>query len=151
MKYLQKIIFAIVLIIMFSSCNSGNDAEQILSNPETKMQIMLTIADDSELMKEILNVMKKNPNSKLMLHDQAMFTMKDHNMMYNLMKEDPGMMDSMMTDMMKSCKNDSTMMASMCKSMMEDKQMMDMMKKMEEENMNKNQSMDTKTKMNDKK
>ena len=51
------------------------------------------------------------------------------------MKDNPGMMDNMMMNMMEACKTDTAMMSGMCKKMMANPQMMDMMQKMKGEKM----------------
>ena len=61
--------------------------------------------------------------------------MEHHSSMMKMMKDNPGIMESMMTDMMEACKNDTTMMSGMCKAMIGNQQMMDMMQKMKGKNM----------------
>ena len=59
-----------------------------------------------------------------------MMMMENHTTMMKMMKDNPGMMQGMMADMMETCKGDSAMISGMCKTMMENPQMMYMMKKM---------------------
>ena len=132
MKTLKKITLLIALIALFASCQSNTDVNKILANQDTKKAIMNTIANDSNLSVDMMEVMMNNENSKMMMmgnEKMTMMMMENHGTMMKMMKENPAMMQSMMTGMMEICKGDSTMMSSMCKTMMENPQMMDMMHK----------------------
>ncbi len=137
MKKLQKIALSIALITLFVSCQTAPDTGQVLSNTETRKEIMDTIANNSGMMKEMMGAMMNGKNNKMM--------MESHEPMMKMMKDNPDMMQSMMTDMMEICKNDSTMMSGMCKTMIGNQQMMDMMQKMKGKNMDmgKMNAMDT--------
>ena len=135
MRSLQKVISTIALITLFASCQSSTDVTQTLSKPDTRKEIMNKIADDSTMSNEMMVAMMNSNNGKMM--------MGNHQMMMKMMKDDPVGMQSMMTDMMEACKNDTTMMSGMCKTMMGNKQMMDMMQKMKEKNMGKMNGIDT--------
>ncbi len=124
MKTVQKMFFAIALVIAFTSCQSSPDASQALSNPETRKAMMENIANDSSMSTEMMDAMMSGNNGKMIM-------MQHHNSMMQMMKDDPDMMKGMMGDMMDMCKDDTTMMAGMCKKMMENPKMMDMMHKME--------------------
>ena len=141
MKSLKIIALAIALITLISSCQSGTDVKQILSNQDTRMDIMNSIAADHSMSVEMMAAMMNGEHGKMIMHDKSMMMMKDHSMMQNMMKNDPGMMKDMMNDMMESCKNDSTKMSEMCRSMMGNKPMMDMMNKMKGEDMDMNHNM----------
>jgi hypothetical protein len=127
MKKVQKILLAICFAALFSSCQSGTNTKQILSNADTRKDIMNTIAADSSMHQEMMAAMM---NGKIGM------MMGDHASMTKMMKDDPNMMTSMMKDMMDMCKSDTAMMQGMCKTMMANPQMMDMMQKMKGENMN---------------
>ena len=132
MKTLKKITLLIALIALFASCQSNTDVNKILVNQDTKKAIMDTIANDSNLSVDMMEVMMNNENSKMMMmgnEKMTMMMMENHGTMMKMMKDNPAMMQSMMTGMMEICKGDSTMMSSMCKTMMENPQMMDMMHK----------------------
>lgn len=128
MKMFQKITVLITLITLFASCQSSSDTKEILSNPESRKEMMGKIANDSTMSKEMMAAMMSSNNGMAM--------MQDHQKMMKMMKDNPAMMQGMMTDMMDMCKNDSTMMAGMCKTMMANPQMMDMMQKMKGGNIN---------------
>lgn len=128
MKALQKVTLAIGLITLFASCQSNSDPKQVLSNKETRKEIIATITNSSEMMKEMMEAMMNSKNGKMMM-------MENHGTMMKMMKDNPGMMESMMTDMMEACKNDTAMISGMCKAMMGNKQMMDMIQKMKRNNM----------------
>ena len=140
MKSLQKLTMLIALITFFASCQSGTDVNQTLSKTETRMEIMNKIADDSTMSKEMMTTMMNSKNGKMMM-------MENHEAMMKMMKDNPGMMDNMMMNMMEACKSDTAMMSGMCKKMMENPQMMDMMQKMKGEKMDmKSGEMDNKMK-----
>ena len=122
-----KIALAVSLIAMITSCKTILDPKQTLSNKETRMQIMETIANDSSMSKEMMEAIMTNSNGMVM--------MQNHESMMKMMKDDPGVMQGMMSGMMEACKNDSNMMSGMCKTMMGNPQMMDMMQKMKGKNM----------------
>ncbi len=143
MKSLQKIILLVALITFFASCQSGTDVNQTLSKTETRMEMMNKIADDSSMSKEMMVTMMNSKNGKMMM----MPMMENHEAMMKMMKDNPGMMDNMMMNMMEACKNDTAMMSGMCKKMMANPQMMDMMQKMKGEKMDmKSGEMDNKMK-----
>ena len=147
MKTLQRIAMVIVLITLFASCQPSTDVKQILSNSDTRKAIIDTISNDSIMSREMMVALMNGRNGKMLM-------MENHEAMMKMMKDDPGMMQSIMSGMMETCKSDSTMMCSMCKTMMGNKQMMDMMDNMKEENkdmkksgsMQKMKGMDNKTK-----
>jgi hypothetical protein len=133
MQTLQKNTLLIALVMLFVSCQSGSDTKEVLSKPETRKEMMDKIANDSSMSKEMMGVM--------MASHTGMTMMQEHQKM--MMKENPGMMEGMMANMMEACKNDTTMMSGMCKAMMGNKQMMDMMQKMKGMDMGKMKGMDT--------
>jgi len=130
MKTLQKITWVIALIVLFASCQSNTDVKQILSKSDTRKEIMDSIANDTIMSKEMMEALMINKNDKTM--------MENHHTMMKMMKDNPTMMQSMMSDMMETAKNDSGMMSSMSKTMMGNQKMMDMMQKTKGENKNMN-------------
>lgn len=122
MKTLLKITLFIAFVAVFASCQSSTDVKQILSNQDTKSAIMDSIANDSNLSKEMLGLMLNGRNSDVIMG-------QIHETMMEKMKDNPDMMHGMMTGMMETCKGDSAMVSSMCMSMMENPEMMEMMHK----------------------
>jgi len=138
MKKIQKFALAIALISTFASCQSSPDPKQLLSNTETRQTVMGTIVNSNEMMKEMAETILNNNNAKMgMQKNDKMIVMmlENRDTMMKVMKDNPIMMQNMMSDMMEACKGDSSMMAGMCKTMMGNQQMMDMMQKMKGENM----------------
>ena len=147
MKTLLKTTLLMVTVTFFASCQSGSDVKQILSNQDTRKAVIDSIANDSSMSKEMLGSMMNSNNSKMMMQGNEkmnMMMMENHASMMRMMQKNPAMMQSMMTDMMETCKGDSSMMSGMCKTMMGDPKMMDMMQKMKGKNtdMNKMKGMD---------
>lgn len=129
----------IALITLLSSCQTGTDTKQVLSKSETRLAIMDSIANNTEMSNEMMEAMMNGQNSKMSMQGNEkmhMMMMENHESMMKMMNNNPAMMKSMMDDMMEACKNDTTMMASMCKSMMANKPMMNMMGKMKGKEMN---------------
>ncbi|MBK5273296.1 MAG: hypothetical protein JJE22_20015 [Bacteroidia bacterium] len=124
MKTLQTSVLAITLLILFSSCQNHD-----LSNQETRKGIMNTIANDSIMSQEMLGAMMTNNNGMKMIQEHQMI-MGNHVSMVNMLKNNPGMMVSMMSAMMETAKGDSSMMSGMIRTMMENPQMMGMMQNM---------------------
>jgi hypothetical protein len=127
MKKVQFFLFAVALAAAFASCQSGTNSKQILSNADTRKEIMSTIAADSSMHQEMMTAMMNGKSGMMM---------GDHASMMKMMKDNPGMMPGMMNEMMEMCKNDTAMMGGMCKTMMANPQMMQMMQKMKGGNMN---------------
>src|SRR5674476_39161 len=114
MKTLQKVALAIVLITLIASCQSNSNPGKLLSNKETRKGIIDTIANNGEMMNEMMAAMMNNKNCKMMMQGDekmAMMMMENHGTMINMMKNNPGMTKSMMSDMMESCKDDPAMMS----------------------------------------
>jgi len=132
MKTLQKITLYIAIIALFASCQTGTDVNKILSNQDTKMAIMDTIANDINLSVEMMETMMNFDNSKMMLmrnEKMAMMMMQNQGSMLKMMENNPAMMQSMMTGMIETCYRDSVMMSSMCSSILNNPRMMDMIYK----------------------
>ncbi len=100
---------------------------------------METIVNSNEMMNEMTETILNNNNAKMgMQKNDKMIVMmlENRDTMMKVMKNNPVIMKNIMSDMMETCKGDSSMMAGMCKSMMGNPQMMDIMQKMKEENKN---------------
>jgi len=137
MKILQKITLLFALLALFASCQSHTDVKQILSNQDTRMEIMDTIANNGNMSKEMMEAMMNSNTAKMMIQGNEKMTkaiMDNHISMMKMMKDNPAMMQGMMADMMETCKGDSAMMSGMCNTMMGNPQMMDMMQKMNGKN-----------------
>jgi len=117
MKTLQKITLYIAIVALFASCQTGTDVNKILSNQDTKMAIMDTIANDSNLSVEMMETMMNRENSKMMMmrnDKMAMIMMQNQGSMLKMMQNNPAMMQSMMNGMIETCYRDSAIMSSMC-------------------------------------
>ncbi len=133
MKQLLRITWAVVLVSAVMSCQSRTEVSQILSTPNTRKQIMDSIANNSAMSVEMMDAMLNNKNSIMMMHgneQMAMMMTEYYDTMMKMMKDNPEMMQRMMTDMMVASANDTTMMSRMFKSIMDNDQMMGMMQNM---------------------
>ncbi len=129
MKTLQKFVGLIALTALFASCQSP---KQVLSESDSRMEIMNDIASDHEMSKEMMDAIMREDHGKMLMHDKMKVMMDDKSMMTKMMKDDPEMKKQMMSTMMETAKADTTMMSQMCKSMMDNPKMMEMMDKMKE-------------------
>lgn len=166
MRILQKSLWLIALIALFTSCQSP---KQVLSKSDSRMDIMNNIASDHDMSKEMMDAIMRGDHGKMLMHERMKTMMGDKSMMTKMMKDDPemkkrmmsGMMETakadtatmaqmytsmmnnpemkkrMMSKMMENAKADTAMMSQMCKSMMDNPQMMEMMKKMKEKDISK--------------
>lgn len=133
MKKLLTIALAAVLVATVMSCQTKTDVSKILSTPNTRMQIMDSIANNSAMSAEMMDMMLNNKNNMTMMHGNekmAMMMTEHHDTMMKMMKDNPDMMQQMMTDMMDVSRSDSTMMSGMCRAIMNNHNMMGMMQNM---------------------
>lgn len=132
MKFLQKTFLAIALCIFLAACQSGADRKQLLAAADSRKEIMDTIANDGNMSKEMMQSMMNSENSKIMIEGNEVLTskmMKNHTAMIKMMKDNPHMMESMLADMLETCKSDTAMMSLMYRTMMGNTQMRELMHK----------------------
>ncbi len=117
MKTLKNLTLFLILTALFFSCQTKPEIGTLLSNEETRKEIISAIAEDSVLSKEMMTALMNGKHGSMMMmhHSESMMKM---------MNEHPEMMKNMMSGMMEACKKDTSMMSSMCKMMMDDKEMM---------------------------
>lgn len=126
MKTLNTLLFAMALLSLFASCQSSSSQTPVLSNQETRKEIMHTIANDSTMSEQMIATMMMSKNGKMMQHRM----MENQNSMMEIMKNNPGMMRSMMSTIMETTKGDTSKMAGIIKTMSENPKMMQMMQNM---------------------
>src|SRR5665213_127530 len=127
MKTIQTLTLAVALLTLFASCQSTSGQTQDLSNKETRMKIMNTIANDSLMSQEMIGTMMNSKNGGMMMQKNQMMDFGNSSSMMNMLKNNPGMMQNMMSAMMETAKGDTSMMSGMIRTMMGNQQMMDMM------------------------
>lgn len=127
MKTLKTLLFATALLSLFASCNSSSSQTRVLSNQETRKEIMGTIANDSTMSKEMIETMMNNENGSMMMYNQQMMMIQDHGSMMKMLKDNPNMMQNMMSGMIETTKGDSLRMSEMINKMMQNPQMRQMM------------------------
>jgi hypothetical protein len=153
MKILQKIILAVVLFTLFSSCQSGTDVTQVLSRPESRKEIMDSIAVNSAMSQEMMEIIWNSKSGRAMMQGNGKMPgrlMENYEGMMNMIRNNPAMMQNLMSDMMDAAKIDSSMMSSMANVIMRNPQMIDMMKNMHgsNDNMNKMDRLNKMDRMN---
>jgi hypothetical protein len=132
MRFLKNILLAITLFSFLPACKSGADKDQKLTAADARKANKDTIADDGAISKGTMESMMNSEDSKIRIEGNekmASGMMKDHTAMMKMMKENPAMMESMMKDMMETCKQDTAMMSLMFRTMMKNPQMKEMMRK----------------------
>lgn len=122
------IIFSIVGLITFSSCNQKTDVNALLQNTETKNEIFSAVIKDHNMMMSFMEKMQGNEHAMQMMQGNKKMMdmmMKDslmkNNMMHSIMKD-----GNMMGDMMKMMNKEGMMSEDCMKScikMMGDKGM----------------------------
>jgi hypothetical protein len=130
----QKFLWLIALITLFASCQS---TKQVLSESDSRINIMTNIASDYEMSKEMMDAIMRGDHGKMLMHERMKTMMEDKSMMMKMMKDDPEMTKGIMSGMMETVKADTSMMSRMCKSMMNNPEMMEMMQKMKEKDTDK--------------
>lgn len=156
MKKIKIITLVITLITLFSSCQTSTDTKQVLAKQETRREIMDTIANNSNMSKEMIETMMNSKNGKMMMqgNGKMMGMMLENNgSMIKMMKENPAMIQTMMSNMLEACKSDTSLMSSMCKTLIGNEQMMGIIQNMKGRNtdmnntggMNNMEGMDHKT------
>lgn len=124
---MKKIIFILgITSLLLTACNKPKTSTQVLEDQTQRHEIMQTIANDQEMMKEMSEVMMKSENAKMMMmQNQDMMSM----MMGNrpMMKRNPGMMQGMMGNMMQMAQTDSVMRKNMTGMMASHRTMMQSM------------------------
>ena len=114
MKKLALITFP-VLLLLVSSCGRQADINTLLQNQDTRNQIFTKIADDHELMTAFMEKMMSSNHAKMMMqgNKNMMGMMMNDVGMMQIMKDNPYMMHTTMSHMMK----DGQMMAHMMQMM----------------------------------
>lgn len=133
MKTLQKITFVALLFTLFSSCQTDGDVTQILSKPETRKEIMDSIANNSEFSQEMIETIWNSKNGRTMMQGNGKMMgrfMGNHEGMMNMFRNNPEMMQNLITDMMDAAKTDSSMISLMSDVIMRNPQMMSRMNRM---------------------
>ena len=131
MKFLKNIVLASALFFL-AACQSGTDKEKVLTAADAKKANKDTIADDGAISKGTMQSMMNSEDSKIRIEGNEKMVsgmMKDHTGMMKMMKGNPAMMESMMTDMIEACKKDTAMMSLLYRAMMKNPQMKEMMRK----------------------
>ncbi len=88
MNIIQKSTLAIALITLAASCQS---TKQTLSKSDSRNEIMLAIANDREMSKEMMQAMMNSKNGKMMMqeNDKMNMMMENHGTMVKMMKDNP--------------------------------------------------------------
>ena len=111
MKHTIKIAVLIMITGFFTACQQPQSADKILADETQRNAVMQTIADDHEMMMEMMDVMMHSEHGKMMMSgnkEMMGMMMGDREKMMGMMKEHPDMMHGMMQNMMQMCREDSS-------------------------------------------
>jgi hypothetical protein len=128
MKKIMNSLAAIAALTMVMSCSDQRSVEQILDDPDQQEEVLTAIANDSSLLTELHQKMRKgdkmhmNGGSAMMRSCMAMM-------------DNSEMMSMMMDHMMLMGEKDSTMGRMMCDKMMNSENMKSMMEERMQEDM----------------
>ena len=111
MKALTTLPFAIILMTLFMSCQSGKNAKQILSRPNSRMEVMDKIANSSSMSIEMMDAMLNNRNGKRM-------TTQTQEAMVKVVKDYPAMMQMIKSDNTKTNNQNEVMLPGIQLTMM---------------------------------
>ena len=135
MKIEQTMGLAIILCTIFASCQSTSSQKNILSNIQTRNEIMQTIANDTMMSKEMIDTMMSHNNGIMMMHQHDMKMIGNQDSMRNMLKNNKGLMRGMLTGIMETANGDTSMMSGMFNIMKDNPQMMQMMDNSKRNNM----------------
>ena len=127
MKNLQIAIWVLAISTLFAACQSTSAQTSALSNAQTRNEIMQAIANDSTMSNEMIGTMMNSKNGMMMMQQHQMMTMGNQSSMMNMLKNNPGMMQGMLSGMMETANGDSSLMSGMYNIMKDNPQMMQMM------------------------
>lgn len=107
-----KFLLTVIVAGFFTACQQQpQSTEQVLADEAQRKEVMQTIADNHEMMMEMMDVMMNSEHGKMMMSgnkDMMGMMMGDKEKMMGMMKEKPEMMHGMMQYMMQMCKSDSS-------------------------------------------
>ena len=106
--------------LILTACQEQS-ADKILSNETKRKEIMQTIANDQEMMMEMMKVVMESEHGMMMSGNKEMM---------NMMHKNPEMMQGMMQHMMRMAQSDSTMRNKMTGMMTHNEDMMQSMMQM---------------------
>lgn len=134
-KILSVAILIIAMLISYQS--NAQRVQKILKKDKKRAEIMATISNDKDMMKEMMNYMMKSDEAmSMMKQDPTMSKMMmkkmtgDKQMMMSMMKKDPAMSKMMMENMMQMMESDTSTCAMMRQMMMKNEHMKGMMQGM---------------------
>ena len=127
MKNLQIAVLVLAICTLFAACQSTSAQKNTLSNTQSRSEIMQEIANDSTMSNEMIEAMMNNKNGMMMMQQHQMMMMGNQSSMMNMLKNNPGMIQSMLSGIMETANGDSSMMSGMYNIMKDNPQMMQMM------------------------
>lgn len=130
MRNTIKIATLLIITGFFTACQQPQSTEQVLADENQRKEVMQTIANNQEMMTEMVAMMMNNEQGKMMMagnKEMMGVMMGNQQMMHDMVKENPGIMQNMMQNMMQICQNDSTQCNQMAEIMSDNPAMMQSM------------------------
>ena len=103
MKNTIKIVILLMMTGLFTACQEPQSTEEVLADETQRKEVMQTIVNNDEMMMEMMGVMMNSKDGKMMLsrNKEMMGMMMDNQqMMKDMSKANPDMMQGMMQNMM---------------------------------------------------
>jgi hypothetical protein len=76
MKRLQTIFSLVILLGLFVSCKPNANMKQLLSKPDTRKEMMDSIANNSGMAKEMIDALISSKNGMVIMNDNQRVMMK---------------------------------------------------------------------------
>ncbi|CAN5184612.1 hypothetical protein BH23BAC2_BH23BAC2_01460 [soil metagenome] len=92
------IIFSVVGLMTFNSCKQEPDVQAMLQNPETRDEVIKTIAENQDFMTEFMENMQGEDMQMMQGNKKMMGTMMQGEGMQMMMKGNSDMMNMMTSD-----------------------------------------------------
>ena len=135
MKTIRNFGLLVITITVITSTQSNaqqQTIEELLTDPQTRVEIMKTICNDHELMNEMMEQLMQNDHAMQMMtgnHQMVQNMMSNRVMMMGMMKKDTATTMMMMDNMMQMMESDFVMCKMMGDAMMDNQHMMGMIGK----------------------
>lgn len=127
MKNTTKIATLLMLTGFFTACQQPKNIEEVLADEPQRKEVMHTIVNNQDMMKEMVDMMMNNEQGKMMISgkkEMMGMMMGNQQMMQDMVKDNPEVMEKMMQNMMQMCQEDSSKCNQMAEMMSGNHEMM---------------------------
>lgn len=110
MRNTIKIATLLLITGFFTACQQPGNTDQVLADEQQRREVMQNIVNNPEMMTEMVDMMMNNEQGKMMMSgnkDMIGMMMGNQQTMWDMMNENPAMMQNIIQNMMQMCQNDS--------------------------------------------